>query len=99
VFSLPDRVEAEVARAKRTFRQSRNIIAAARHELENYGRWLDPHRVTSAEESKTDHHLFNRQIAVKGITRFAVAPFALAQALRLRLQGRTVTHIVTIEFC
>jgi hypothetical protein len=86
VFSLPDRVEAEVARAKRTFRQSRNIVAAARHELENYGRWLDPHRVTSAEESKTDPHLFNRKMAVNGITQFAVAPFALAQALRLRFK-------------
>jgi hypothetical protein len=97
VFSLPDRVEAEVARAKRTFRQSRNIIAAAKHELENYGQWLDPHRVTSAEESKTEYHRFNRKMAVNGITQFAVAPFALAQALRLKF--KEVRYIAAIEFC
>ena len=79
--SLCDRVEAEVARAKRTFRQSRSIIAAARNELDSYGRW-DRHRVTWAEEAKRHRRLFN----LKAFTRFAVAPFALAQALRLSLK-------------
>ena len=83
--SLSDRVEAEVARAKRTFRQSRSIIAAARNELDSYGRW-DRHRVTWAEEAKRHRRLFNRKMAVKAFTRFAVAPFALAQALRLSLK-------------
>ena len=84
--SLCDRVEAEVARAKRTFRQSRSIIAAARNELDSYGRWLDRHRVTWAEDAKRHRRLFNRKMAVKAFTRFAVAPFALAQALRLSLK-------------
>ena len=80
--SLSDRVEAEVARAKRTFRQSRSIIAAARNELDIYGRWLDRHRVTWAEEAKRHRRLFN----LKAFSRFAVAPFTLAQALRLSLK-------------
>jgi len=84
VSSLSDRVEAEVARAKRTFKQSRSIIAAARNELESYGR--DRHRVTWAEKAKRHRRLFNRKMAVKAFTRFAVAPFALAQALRLSLK-------------
>ena len=79
--SLCDRVEAEVARAKRTFRQSRSIIAAARNELDSYGRW-DRHRVTWAEEAKRHRRLFN----LKAFSRFAVAPFTLAQALRLSLK-------------
>jgi hypothetical protein len=85
VSSLSDRVEAEVARAKRTFRQSRSIIAAARSELESYGRWLDRQRVTSADECKSLRQLSSRKMAVEAVTRFAVAPFELAQALRLRL--------------
>ena len=84
--SLSERVEAEVARAKRTFRQSRSIIAAARNELDSYGRWLDRHRVTWGEDAKRHRRLFNRKMAVKAFTRFAVAPFALAQALRLSLK-------------
>jgi hypothetical protein len=64
VSSLSERVEAEVARAKRTFRQSRSIIAVARNELDSYGRWLDRHRVTwaedGAEDAKRHHRLFNR---------------------------------------
>ena len=83
--SLSERVEAEVARAKRTFRQSRSIIAVARNELDSYGRW-DRHRVTWAEEAKRHRRLFNRKMAVKAFTRFAVAPFTLAQALRLSLK-------------
>jgi hypothetical protein len=86
VSSLSERVEAEVARAKRTFRQSRSIIAVARNELDSYGRWLDRHRVTWAEDAKRHHRLFNRKMAVKAFTRFAVAPFTLAQALRLSLK-------------
>jgi hypothetical protein len=86
VSSVSDRVDAEVARAKRTFRQSRSIIVAARNELDSYGRWLDRHRVTWAEKAKRHRRLFNRKMAVKAFTRFAVAPFALAQALRLSLK-------------
>ena len=97
--SVSDRVEAEVARAKRTFRQSRSIIVAARNELDSYGRWLDRHRVTWAEEAKRHRRLFNRKMAVKAFTRFAVAPFALAHRSQAEPQGRTVTHIVAIEFC
>jgi hypothetical protein len=42
--------------------------------------------VTWAEEAKRHRRLFNRKMAVKAFTRFAVAPFALAQALRLSLK-------------
>jgi hypothetical protein len=100
VSRLSDRVEAEVARAKRTFRQSTSIIAAARNELDSYGRWLDRHRVTWAEEAKRHRRLFNRKMAVKAVTRFAVAPFALGQALRLSLKeglSRTLSPLSFAE--
>jgi hypothetical protein len=42
--------------------------------------------VTWAEKAKRHRRLFNRKMAVKAFTRFAVAPFALAQALRLSLK-------------
>jgi hypothetical protein len=86
VSSLSERVEAEVARAKRTFRQSRSIIAVARNELDSYGRWLDRHRVTWAGEAERHRRLFDGKMAVKTFTRFAVAPFAAAQALKLSLK-------------
>jgi len=86
VSSLSDRVDPDVAQAKSTFRQSRSIIVAARNELDSYGQWLDRHRVTWAEKAKRHRRLFNRKMAVTAFTRFAVSPFALAQALRLSLK-------------
>jgi len=93
VSSLLDQVEAKVARAKRAFRRSRNIIVAARDELESHQRWLDRHRAAWAEDVKRHHRLLNRQMAIKAFTRFAVGlilpvPFALVQALRLTLKER-----------
>ena len=91
--SLLDSVEAEVARAKRAFRQSGSIIVAARNELESHGRWLDRHLVARAEEVKRYRRLLNRKMAIRAFLRFAVglilaAPFALAQALTLSLKER-----------
>lgn len=91
--SLLDQVEARVARAKRAFRQSRNIIVAARDELENHQRWLDRHRAAWAEEVNRHHRLLNRKMAIRAFTRFAVGlvlsvPFALAQTLRPTVKDR-----------
>ena len=93
VSSLLDQVEAKVARAKRAFRRSRDIIVAARDELESHQRWLDRHRAACAEDVKRHHRLLNRKMAIRAFTRFAVGfilpvPFALAQALRLTLRER-----------
>jgi len=93
VSSLLDQVEAKVARAKRAFRRSRDIIVAARDELESHQRWLDRHRAACAEDVKRHHRLLNRKMAIRAFTRFAVGfilpvPFALAQALRLTLKER-----------
>lgn len=50
--SVFDQVEVEVARAKRDFTRSRNIIAAARDDLESHQRWMDDHRAAVAEAAK-----------------------------------------------
>ena len=50
--SVFDQVEVEVARAKRDFARSRNIIAAARDDLESHQRWMDDHRTAVAEAAK-----------------------------------------------
>jgi hypothetical protein len=93
VSSLLDQVEAKVARATRAFRRSRNIIVAARNELERHQRWLDRHHAAWAEDVNRQHRLINRKKAIRAFTRFAVGlillvPFALAQALRLTLKDR-----------
>jgi hypothetical protein len=93
VSNLLDQVDAKVARAKRAFRRSRNIIAAARDELQSHQRWLDRHRTAWAEDAERHHRLLNRKMPIRAFTRFAVGlilpvPFALAQALRLTLKER-----------
>jgi len=93
VSSLLDQVEAKVARAKRAFRRSRDIIVAARDELESHQRWLDRHLAAWAEDVNRHHRRLNRKMAIRAFTRFAVGPillvpFALAQALRLTLKDR-----------
>lgn len=50
--SVFDQVEVEVARAKRDFTRSRNIIAAARDDLESHQRWMDDHRAAVAKAAK-----------------------------------------------
>ena len=101
--SLLDQVEAKVARAKRAFRQSRGIIAAAGVELERHGRWLDRHRAAWAEEVKCHHRLLNRKLSIGACTRIAVglilgAPFALAQAFRLPLRQRPSRASAQLNF-
>jgi len=87
--NLLDQVEAKVVRAKRAFRRSTYIIAAARDELERHQRWLDRHRAAWAEDMKRYHRLLDRKISLRPFTRFAVSlilsmPSGLAQALRLK---------------
>jgi hypothetical protein len=103
VSSLLDQVEAKVAGAKRAFRRSRNIIAAARDDLESHQRWLERHRAAWAQDVKRDQRLLNRKLTIWAFKRFSlslilVVPFvcialfrrisALARAFRLTLKER-----------
>ena len=58
---LLDQVEPKVVRAKRASRRSRNLIVAARDELEGHQQWLENHRVAWAEDVK----LYERRLASK----------------------------------
>jgi hypothetical protein len=87
VSSLLDQVESKVARARRAFIRSRNIIVTARDDLQQHHRWLDHHRVAWAEGVKRDQRLLKRKQVIwtfkrLGLGLILIAPFVCISLFR-----------------
>lgn len=87
--SLLDQVEVKVARAKRAFTRSRNIVVAARDELDLHHRWLDRHRRAWAEGLKRQQRLLNRKPAIWAFKRLAIGLILFVPFVYIALYRRT----------
>ena len=94
-------VDARLIRAKRASIRSRQVLAAARDDLERHQQWLDRHRTAWAEDVKRYERRLNSKLGIRALKRLALGPFLIGPIVCLaffRLIARPLPNARTLLF-